>query len=448
MITMFTKLFRQLCVVATLFGLVGTANASFHLWEISEVYSNASGTIQFIEFQTTYGGQQFLGAHTLTSSNGVVTNSFTFPSNLPGDTTNKKFLVGTAGFAALGIVTPDYIVPNGFLFVPAGTLNFASVDIFTYASLPTDGSLSLNRTYSDPLVFPLAAHVITTAVNSPTNFAGQSGTIVPPSAPGAPTIGSAIAGNAQATVTFTAPASNGGSVITGYTVTCNPGAVTASGAGSPLTVTGLANGTTYLCSVTATNAAGTGAASATVNVTPSFNSYTAPSATGTGNITASFTGGGPGCSYTTAQFIPLTGNPASPPAGTAPSGVTFPHGLFDFTTSGCTPSSTITLTVTWPSALPAGTQYWKYGPAPGNATPHWYVLPAAIAGNVTTFSITDGALGDDDLLANGTIVDQGGPGGGAGAAGATSVPTLSEWAMIALASLLGFLGMRQARPNG
>jgi hypothetical protein len=214
-----------------------------------------------------------------------------------------------------------------------------------------------------------------------------------------------------------------------------------------LTVTGLANGTTYLCSVTATNAAGTSAASATVNVTPSLNSYTAPSATGTGNITASLTGGGAGCAYTTAQFIPVTGNPASPPAGTAPPGVTFPHGLFDFTTSGCTPGGTITVTITWPSALPAGTQYWKYGPTPGDATPHWYVLPVAIAGNVTTFSITDGALGDDDLLANGTIVDQGGPGGSGGAGGATSVPTLSEWAMIALALLLGFLGMRQARPN-
>ncbi|TAG83022.1 MAG: hypothetical protein EAZ21_02290 [Betaproteobacteria bacterium] len=86
--------------------------------------------------------------------------------------------------------------------------------------------------------------------------------------PGAPTIGAATPGNGQATIAFTAPASNGGSAITGYTVTCNAGGFTATGASSPLTVTGLTNGTAYTCSVVATNAAGPSAASATVSVTP------------------------------------------------------------------------------------------------------------------------------------------------------------------------------------
>ena len=86
--------------------------------------------------------------------------------------------------------------------------------------------------------------------------------------------------------------------------------------------------------------------------------------------------------------------------------------------------------------------YWKYGPTPDNSTPHWYPLPVSIQGNVITFSIVDGGLGDDDLTANGTIVDQGGPGGGGGG-GATSVPTLSEWAMFALVMLLGWLGIKQ-----
>lgn len=36
-------------------------------------------------------------------------------------------------------------------------------------------------------------------------------------------------------------------------------------------------------------------------------------------------------------------------------------------------------------------------------------LPAVIADNTVIFSITDGGLGDDDLTANGTIVDPGGP---------------------------------------
>jgi uncharacterized protein (TIGR02145 family) len=87
--------------------------------------------------------------------------------------------------------------------------------------------------------------------------------------PGAPTIGTATAGNAQATVTFTAPVSNGGSAITGYTVTSSPGSITGTGTASPITVTGLTNGTAYTFTITATNAIGTSVASSASNsVTP------------------------------------------------------------------------------------------------------------------------------------------------------------------------------------
>lgn len=88
--------------------------------------------------------------------------------------------------------------------------------------------------------------------------------------PGAPTIGTATAGNTEATVTFTAPASSGGAAITGYTVTSNPGGITHVATGSPFTFTGLTNDISYTFTVTATNSVGTGAASAASNaVTPS-----------------------------------------------------------------------------------------------------------------------------------------------------------------------------------
>ena len=93
-------------------------------------------------------------------------------------------------------------------------------------------------------------------------------TTPPATVPGVPTINVGAAGNGQITLSFTAPDSDGGSPITGYIASCTPGTSTATGAGSPLTVTGLVNGTTYSCSVTATNAAGAGSASATVSVTP------------------------------------------------------------------------------------------------------------------------------------------------------------------------------------
>ena len=94
-----------------------------------------------------------------------------------------------------------------------------------------------------------------------------------PTVPGAPTIGVATAGNAQASVAFTAPASNGGSAILDYTATC--GTASATGAGSPVVVTGLANGTAYTCTVIARNAIGSSAPSAASNsVTPALPSDT------------------------------------------------------------------------------------------------------------------------------------------------------------------------------
>lgn len=90
--------------------------------------------------------------------------------------------------------------------------------------------------------------------------------------PSAPTIGAAVAGNAQANISFGAPASNGGSPILDYTMTCvGPNTLSPTGAGSPIIVTGLTNNQLYSCSATARNANGSGPASATVNVTPLLN---------------------------------------------------------------------------------------------------------------------------------------------------------------------------------
>ncbi|WP_170305589.1 YHYH protein [Pseudoduganella ginsengisoli] len=118
-------------------------------------------------------------------------------------------------------------------------------------------------------------------------------------APGAPTIGTATAGNTSASIAFTAPASNGGAAITGYTASCTGGGATKTGTGtaSPIAVTGLTNGTAYSCSVKATNSAGSGTASSSVSVTPTAGTTTS----GTSSTAGVY------CSYTNSTTNPTTG---------------------------------------------------------------------------------------------------------------------------------------------
>jgi len=90
-----------------------------------------------------------------------------------------------------------------------------------------------------------------------------------PAPPGAPTIGTATAGDAQADVAFTAPSDTGFPTTLTFEVTSSPEGITASGSASPITVTGLTNDTSYTFTVTATNDTGTSPASAASNsVTP------------------------------------------------------------------------------------------------------------------------------------------------------------------------------------
>ena len=113
--------------------------------------------------------------------------------------------------------------------------------------------------------------------------------------PGETTAVNATRSNGGAVVSFVPPKNDGGSAITGYTVTATPvGAgmvVTATGTSSPINVPGLTNGTAYSFSVTATNQLGSGStAGAPAVIVPSVTSPTPPGpATG---ITAAKTSSG------------------------------------------------------------------------------------------------------------------------------------------------------------
>jgi hypothetical protein len=125
--------------------------------------------------------------------------------------------------------------------------------------------------------YPVQIRAVNSA-SSPNGLGTASVSIVAATAPGAPNAVSATAtGQTTATVSFTAPASNGGSAITSYTVTSSPGGITATGSTSPITVSGLTASTAYTFTVTASNAAATSVAStASTSVTTSAPPAPAP----------------------------------------------------------------------------------------------------------------------------------------------------------------------------
>src|SRR4051794_27377557 len=182
-----------------------------------------------------------------------------------------------------------------------------------------------------------------------------------PSPPGAPTGVTGTAGNASANLSWTAPASNGGSAITSYRITPYIGGtaqtpVVTPTAATSFNVTGLTNGTTYTFTVAATNSAGTGADSAPSPPLTPRAAATAPGAPtnvfgspGDHSVALGWTAPASdgGSAITSYRIVPFIGTTAQPAINT-------PTSATNYTVTGLTNGTAYTFTVAATNSVGTG----------------------------------------------------------------------------------------------
>jgi uncharacterized protein (TIGR02145 family) len=353
----------------------GTGSASF----VSNLSGLTSGVIYYVR------------AYATNSAGTAYGNEITFTTVLGAPTS----VVATAGNAQ---ATLTFTAPSG------------GSGITGYTVTSTPGNITGTGTASPIIVTGLTngtAYTFTVIAtnangNSPASVASNS--VTPSSGPGAPTIGTATAGNAQATVTFTAPASNGGSAITGYTVTSTPGSITKTGTASPIIVTGLTNGTAYTFTVIATNATGNSLPSAASNsVTPSTGpgaptigtatkgnaqasvAFTAPASNGGSAITGYTVTSTPGGFFATGPASPLTVTGLT-------NGIAYTFTVIATNANGNSPASAASNSVT-PSTVPGAPTIGTAtkGNAQASVT---FTAPASNGGSaITGYTVTSNTGG-------------------------------------------------------
>lgn len=224
--------------------------------------------------------------------------------------------VQTISFGAQSPATRTYAPGLSFALNPAAT-GGPLVGAITYA---TSNSQICTVSGTTVNVGPLAGTCsITATQNGNTNYNSISATqniAITATVPTAPVISLAAPGNGLATVAFALPTTDGGSPITNYRATCNPGNFFTNGGGSPLVVSGLSNGSIYTCTVTATNAVGS-VTSAPASVTPT-NGTIPPGVSSANNLSVVV-------GTATSLTVTATGNPAPSltMSGTLPNGMTF-----------------------------------------------------------------------------------------------------------------------------
>ena len=262
-------------------------NTSGNTWTAAYT-ANASDTAGSVTYSIAFSDTAGNAGSAVTSGTGSVTYDGTAPtlSSATYDaTTGVLRVTGENMKAAAGSMND--IKANKLSLTGEGGATYALTDTsdveisssteFTITLSATDkGNLRelLNKNGStsiDGTTYNLAAAedwaVGAEASLTIADLSGNAVTVSNIVAPSAPTALVATPGDAQVSVAFTAPTSNGGAAITDYEYQLDGGAWTSSGkTSSPVVITGLTNGTSYSIKLRAVNSAGNGAESAAVSV--------------------------------------------------------------------------------------------------------------------------------------------------------------------------------------
>lgn len=208
-------------------------------------------------------------ANTFSGSNSNSSVAVSIPANaLPAGTTINFDLVSSSTRATGVISNINYLVSIALSWLTGDE---------TVPDTASDKPITVTISNAS-IKAGAAAYAIVNNVSSLLGTATQDGVItvsitsdpeivVAATRPGAPTSVAATSnGNQQSVVSWTAPSSDGGSAITGYTVTANTGA-TCTTSTTSCTISSLTNGTAYTFTVTATNIVGTSVASSSASAT-------------------------------------------------------------------------------------------------------------------------------------------------------------------------------------
>jgi hypothetical protein len=207
---------------------------------------------------------------TATATNAVGTsNASTASSAITATTIPQAVTIGTATCATGQAYTGSANVSVPFTVGGTGgkTVTYTATSSSSNTGSNSASPVTVSETVGNPTSTARTYTVIASNANGSAAASSASNSVAAISVPQAPTIGTATGGNASATVAYTANATGGAAVST-FTATSTPSSITGTGA-SPITVSGLSNGTAYTFKVKATNASGVSLESAASNsVTP------------------------------------------------------------------------------------------------------------------------------------------------------------------------------------